>query len=142
MRSRFHEMLDRYVEPHVDEHHGEKFKLTPWLTTPNGRGAQDPARTIIEGVGVLEYESGEQGIQLGVRKTYREANDLRAIPLGRHPILIVQSKFFPTPDVEPRQGDLIEMVEAPELPLFDVVSAQRDGLTRIEIFLVHRGTQA
>lgn len=141
MRSRFHEMLDQYVEPHVDRVHGERFIMTPWKTTPNGRGHLDADRSEVEGIGVFDYESVEQGIQLGVRKTYREANDLRAIPIGRSPVLIVDRKYFPTSESEPRQGDIIKFPDA-DLPDFDVVSVLRDGLTRLEVKLVHRGSQA
>jgi hypothetical protein len=142
MPSKFQQLMDEYVEPLVDDHYGEEFRFTPMKKTPNGRPGPDEDREVIEGVAPFEYESVEQGIQLGVRKTYREANDLRAIPIGRSPLLIVDRKYFPTVAAEPRQGDVIEILSRPDLAAFDVVSCQRDGMARLYIELVHRGSQS
>lgn len=142
MPSEFQNLMDEFVEPLVDELYGEEFRLTPMKRTPNGRPALDTDRVIVEGVAPFEYDSVEQGIQLGVRKTYREANDLRAIPIGRGPLLIVDRRYFPTIESEPRQGDLIEILGRPDLPPFDVVGCQRDGMARVYVELVHQGSQA
>lgn len=133
--------LDRLTSRAVDRVNAISFKLTPRRSTPNGRPTQDPNREIINGRGIFDYETVEHGIQLGVRKSYREANDLRALQTGRGPELSVDRVYFPLGEQEPRQGDLVEFPDRPDLPAFDVISAQRDGLARIVLVLSQRGPQ-
>lgn len=133
--------LDRITSRAVDRVNAIPFRFTPRKSTPNGRPSFDTDRVIIEASGIFSYLSVEHGIQLGVRKSYREANDLRALQTGREPELSVDRVYFPVGEQEPKQGDLIEFPENPELPSFDVISAQRDGLSRVVLKLVHRGAQ-
>lgn len=138
--------LDQVVSGTVDVINADPFILMPQMQTPNGRPALDPTRPIVgllvPAYGVFDYISEEYGIQLGVRKSYREANDLRALQTGRDPRLSIDRKYFPTPDVEPKQGDKVKFPTFPVLPIFSVVSCQRDGLSRLELLLVHEGSQA
>lgn len=131
--------LDRLTSRAVDHVNAIPFRLTPVRETPNGRPKPDPDRSVINGDGVFDYESYEGGLQLGVRRSYREANDLRALQTGRTPELSVDRKWFPVGVEEPRQGDIIEFPENPELPSFQVVSSQRDGMSRVVLVLVHNG---
>ena len=75
--------LDRVASRTVDRINKIRIVVTPWKTTPNGRGAQDPDRTVVTCKGIFDYVSIEHGLELGVRKSYREANDLRALQVGR-----------------------------------------------------------
>lgn len=133
--------LDRTVSRTVDRINSISFRFTPMRSTPNGRAQIDPTRQVVEGRGIFDYLSNEYGVQLGVRKSYREANDLRALQTGRDPQLSVDRKYFPIGTQEPKQGDLIEFPDNPELPKFDAISVQRDGLSRLVFMLVHRGAQ-
>lgn len=133
--------LDRITSRAVDRVNAIAFVLTPMLSTPNGRPGPDPNRTLIQGKGIFEYLSVEYGVQLGVRKSYREANDLRALQAGRDPQLSVDRVYFPIGLEEPKQGDILEFPNNPELPKFDVISSQRDGLSRLVLMLAHRGAQ-
>lgn len=133
--------LDRTVSRTVDRINSIRFIFTPMRSTPNGRAQIDPTREAVEGRGIFDYLSNEYGVQLGVRKSYREANDLRALQTGRDPQLSVDRKYFPIGTQEPKQGDLIEFPDNPELPKFDAISVQRDGLSRLVFMLVHRGAQ-
>lgn len=133
--------LDRVTSRAVDRINSIAFVLTPMRSTPNGRGGPDTSRTVIEGKGIFDYLSVEYGVQLGVRKSYREANDLRALQAGRDPQLSINRVYFPIGLEEPKQGDLVEFPNNPELPKFDVISSQRDGLSRLVLMLLHRGAQ-
>lgn len=133
--------LDRTASRTVDAINAIPFVLTPQRSTPNGRPGPDPERVVVEGLGIFDYVSTEYGVQLGVRKSYREANDLRALQTGRDPQLSIDRKYFPIGVQEPKQGDLVEFPGHPELPPFDVISSQRDGLSRVVLMLAHRGAQ-
>ena len=134
--------LDKITSRAVDGVNATRFVLTPMRSTPNGRPQPDQSRQIINGRGIFDYVSVDVGVQLGVRKTYREGNDLRALQNGRDPQLSVDRKWFPIGVEEPKQGDIIEFPDKPELPNFQVVSSQRDGLNRLVLALVHIGAQA
>ncbi len=140
----FFSRFDAIVSGVLDRTIGDdRFRLTPMLAaTPNARRAQDQDRPVIEAVGVFEYPSNEYGIELGVRKTYRESNDFRALSIGREPKISIDRKHFPDIDAEPRAGDLIEILDQPDLPMFEVVDCQRDGLSRLDVRLTHIGSQA
>lgn len=133
--------LDRQVSRTVDKINAIPFILTPLTSTPNGRPTHDPVRGEVRGKGVFDYYSSEFGIQLGVRKSYREANDLRSLQTGRDPQLSVDRIYFPIGQEEPKQGDIVRFPTRPELPEFDVVSAQRDGMSRVVLMLTQRGSQ-
>lgn len=83
--------LDRLTSRAVDRVNAIPFEFIPMSSTPNGRPTPDSSRTALpsEAVpsprGIFDYYSSEYGVQLGVRKSYREANDLRALQVGRDP---------------------------------------------------------
>lgn len=133
--------LDRMVSRAIDRTNAIPFVLIPQKSTANGRPGPDATRTVVNGKGILDYISTEFGIQLGVRKSYREANDLRSLQTGRDPQLSVDRIYFPVGLQEPKQGDLIQFPSRPELPEFDVASVQRDGQSRLVFMLVQRGAQ-
>jgi hypothetical protein len=140
--------LDRLTSRAVDRVNAIPFEFIPMRSTPNGRPSADPDRVILPSVlipfprGIFDYYSVEYGVQLGVRKSYREANDLRALQVGRDPQLSVDRRYWPGPDWEPRQGDIIRFPSNLELPEFQVISAQRDGMARMVLMLAQRGSQA
>jgi len=122
--------LDRLVSRAVDRLNAIPFTLKPQYSTPNGRPGDDPARPRMEIKGIFDFITVEYGVQLGVRRSYREANDLRALQVGADPQLSIDVLYFKGAEL-PRQGDMIEFTENPELPEFQVISAQPDGLSRI-----------
>lgn len=134
--------MDRVISKAVDRVNAISFVFTPMESTPNGRYSQDTTREVICGSGIFDYISVEYGVQLGVRRSYREANDLRSLQSGRDPQLSVDRRYFPVGTQEPRQGDQITFPSRPELPDFQVISSQRDGLSRVVLMLVQRGGQA
>lgn len=134
--------MDRVVSRTVDRVNAIPFEFIPMRSTPNGRPRPDPSRPAITGKGVFDYISVEYGIQLGVRRSYREANDLRSLQSGRDPRLSIDRRWFPVGIEEPRQGDVVRFPTRPELPEFQVISAQRDGMARMELELVQIGGQA
>lgn len=131
--------LDRTASRTVDRVNAIRFTLLPQASTPNGRPGPDPTRHEVTGRGVFDYVATEQGLQLGVRKSYREANDLRALQTGRDPQLSVDRRYFGSE--EPKQGDIVVFPDNPELPSFDVMSVPRDGLSRLVLMLSHGGAQ-
>jgi hypothetical protein len=127
----------------VDVVNRTKFVITPQArSTPNGRRSGDPDRPVLEGYCIFDYISKEYGLELGVRKTYRESNDLRAISVGRDAIVSIDRRYFMAFAEEPKQGDIIEFPEKPQLPGFEIMDVQRDGMSRLELRLVHMGSQA
>lgn len=134
--------LDKMVTRTVDTINEIAFIFTPMTGTPNGRPTYDTNRPIVEAFGIFDYVDAQYGIELGVRKSYREANDLRALQTGREPLLSLDRKYFPQLADEPRQGDRFEFPSRPDLPKFEVVSVMRDGMSRLSVRLVHLGSQA
>lgn len=131
--------LDKMVSSTADAINATRVKFTPMRSNPNGRNSPDPDREELIVKGVFDYYSVEYGIQLGVRRSYREANDLRALQAGREPYLSIDRKHFPSVDAEPRQGDIIEFPDKPDLPRFEVISGQRDGQARMVLLLSSLG---
>ncbi|MCM0751517.1 hypothetical protein DEA98_09930 [Brucella pseudogrignonensis] len=134
--------MDRVISKTVDRVNAIPFVFTPQASTPNGRSGPDTARKIVNGKGIFDYISVEYGVQLGVRRSYREANDLRSLQSGRDPQLSIDRRYFPAGAEEPKQGDLVSFPTRPELPDFQVISSQRDGLSRVVLMLVQLGGQA
>lgn len=135
------EKLDRMVSNTIDSVNAIRFVLTPMDTQPNERPKPDANRAVIEGKGIFEYNSTRHGIELGVRKSYKEANDLRALQVGREPNISIDRKYFPTLNLEPRQGDIIEFPTKPDLPKMEVVNTERDGLSRLVVRFAQQGNQ-
>ena len=134
--------LDKLTSRAVDTVNATRFVLTPMTSTPNGRTQRDANRQIIDGRGIFDYVEMEYGVQLGVRKSYREGNDLRSVQSGRDPQLSIDRKYFGSLSEEALQGDIVKFPDDPDLPDFQVTKAQRDGLTRIKLDLVQIGGQA
>lgn len=140
--NRFEEYMQKLVEPAVDEVFAEPIVLIPWRSTPNGRGGQDPDRQVVTVNGVFTNPSKQLGIQLGVRKSYREANDLRALAYAREPYVSVDRRHFGGLANEPRQSDRIRLPNRPDHPEYEVMTVERDGITRLKMKLIQRGPQA
>lgn len=140
--NRFEEYMQKLVEPAIDEVFAEPIVITPRRSTPNGRGMQDPTRQVVTVQGVFTNPSKQLGIQLGVRKSYREANDLRALSMAREPYISVDRKHFTGLIGEPRQGDRIRLPNRPDHPEYEVMTVERDGITRLRMKLIQRGPQA
>lgn len=134
--------LDRLTSRAVDAVNATRFVLTPMRSTPNGRAQRDPDRDIIDARGIFDYVEMEYGVQLGVRKSYREGNDLRSVQSGRDPRLSVDRRVFGSLAEEALQGDVIQFPDDPDLPDFQVAKAHRDGLSRMVLDLVQIGGQA
>lgn len=127
----------------VDVVNRTRFTITPQSKgSANGRRSADPNRPVLCGYCIFDYISKEYGLELGVRKTYRESNDLRAISVGRDAIVSIDRRYFMEFAEEPKQGDIIEFPEKPQLPAFQIMDVQRDGMSRLELRLVHLGSQA
>jgi len=140
--------LDAMSSRIIDVVNATRIRFIPMAdsTNPNARRAQDPAREVVEVEGVFEYNSIEFGMELGVRKSYREANDLRNVSVGRTPHISVDRRWFPDHLKEPRQGDkMIILLDDgsidPSYPVFELMDNQRDGLARFESRLVQLDSQ-
>lgn len=127
--------LDRLASRAVDRVNATRFVLTPMRSTPNGRPAPDPGRTAVNGYGVFDDVAAEYGVQLGVRRSYREANDLRALQVGSDPQLSIDVRLFADTGM-PRQGDIVIFPDKPMLPDHQVISAQPDSQSRVVLMLV------
>ncbi|GHB34056.1 hypothetical protein GCM10007094_23860 [Pseudovibrio japonicus] len=77
---------------------------------------------------ILCFQSQEFGIELGVRKTYRESNDFRTVSVGRELYLSVDATHLP--DYEVKQGDLVELLDKPGLGRMEILDQQPDGKSR------------
>lgn len=109
--------------------------------TPNSRRSVSATRPVVEGTCLFDYESVDFGIRLGVRRTSREANDMRTIGKGRQPMASIDRSIFASVDDEPRQGDRFEATEYPDLAPFEIQSVERDGQSRFVLRMVQEGAQ-
>lgn len=126
--------LDRMTSRAVDRVNATRFELRPTISTPNGRPSPDLSRPVVTGRGIFDDVAAEYGVQLGVRRSYREANDLRALQVGSDPQLSIDVSHFA--GNMPRQGDLVTLLDWPERPEYQVISAQPDSQARIVLMLV------
>lgn len=126
--------LDRMTSRAVDRVNATRFELRPMISTPNGRPSPDPSRPIVTGRGIFDDVAAEYGVQLGVRRSYREANDLRALQVGSDPQLSIDVSHFA--GNMPRQSDLVTLLDWPERPEYQVISAQPDSQARVVLMLV------
>lgn len=144
--------LDAIASNVNDKVNAQWVRIVPRVDSlnPNVKRAADPARDVIDVEGIFEYNSIEFGMELGVRKSYREANDLRNVSVGRTPDISIDRKWFPDKDKEPRQGDNLYMLRAavgggmevdPNYPPFEIMDNQRDGLARSLLRLIQLGSQ-
>jgi hypothetical protein len=133
--------LDRMASRAVDRVNKIRFILIPMVRSPNGRPSVDPSRVPVDGYGIFDSLSVEFGLQLGVRKSYREGNDLRTNQVGRDPQISVDRQYFSAGWI-PRQGDVLSFPDNDDLPDFDVVTSEPDGLSRIVIKLLQQGIQS
>lgn len=146
--------LDQMSSRANDKINADWIRITPKTDAglnPNVQRLSDPARPVMDVEAIFEYNSIEFGMELGVRKSYREANDLRNVSVGRTPDVSIDRRWFPNKDSEPRQGDRIQMLKYDEdrnlivdtsYPTFEVMDNQRDGLARTVLRLVQLGSQA
>lgn len=144
--------LDQMSSRVQDKVNAQWLRIIPMVDqlNPNAPRTQDPDRPVRDVEGIHEYNSIEFGMELGVRKSYREANDLRNVSVGRTPDLSIDRSWFPDKDQEPRQGDRILMLTTdadgnfiadPDYPPYEVMDNQRDGLARLVLRLVQLGSQ-
>lgn len=145
------ERLDKMASATNDTTNSVPFKLSTMDENdqnPNARRTTSASRPLVVGRGIFEYTSIEFGMELGVRKSYREANDLRNVSVGRQPVISIDRKYFSTLGREPRQGELITILQEdgvtprPDYPVFSVLDSQRDGLARLVCRLAQLGAQA
>jgi hypothetical protein len=136
------ERLDGMASRTVDAINAIAVVITPMKAAPNGRPAPDPRRDKLTATAVFDYVDAEFGVELGVRKAYGSANDLRSLQSGREPLVSIDRRYFATSSDEPRPGDRVDFPSRPDLPPFEVVLVKRDGLARLVLKLVHLGSQA
>lgn len=134
--------LDRIASRTIDSFNSTRFILTPMAkggNNPNSRAGLDSSRPVVAGRCVFENVSDETGIQLGVRKSYRESNDFRALRTTRSPVASVDRHvYFPDGKI-PRQGDVIQFPDHVGSPTYEISSSQPDGHSRVVMELVMRG---
>lgn len=141
MPSAFDEIMASHLDPVVDETYAVGITIRPMIAVPNGRSQPDTSRRVIECEAPFFYDAIEFGIELGVRKSYKEANDFRILQSGREPLIMIDLKYFPTPEDEPRQGDIVEIEGLGPENRFQVTKSNREGLSRITLGLVKGGGQ-
>lgn len=123
--------LDRLTSRAIDRANARAFTFYPGRQAPNGRYGADPDRAEFAGSGILtDEEGGLTPIEQGDRD--RSGNDLRSMVTGRRLELSVSLERTPEIKVA-RLGDRVT-VEGDER-IFDVVSVQRDGLSRLVLVL-------
>jgi len=140
--------LDAISSRVLDVTNSQRCRILPRTenSNPNTRRGLDTAREVIEVDCIFEYNSIEFGMELGVRKSYREANDLRNVSVGRTALVSIDRRYFPDQNKEPRQGDLLYMLKDdgnldPNYPPFELMDNQRDGQARFESRLIQKDSQ-
>ena len=129
------EHLERIASGTVNTVNAIPFVFTPMKVSPNGRPGPDPDRPVIEARGIFDYLDSNAGVELGNRTVRGSGNDLHTVRSAVEPVLSVDRRIFGDVSCEPRQDDVIEFPSRPDLPVFTVVSARRDGMSRLEVKL-------
>ncbi len=116
--------------------HDGSFTVYPQLkATTNSRAGADPNRAEFSGRRcILSLLSVESGLQLGVRKTYRESNDFRTVSIGRDFYVSIDRAYLG--DNELKQGDLISFADYPKWGRFKLSAVKPDGKSRVKCDLI------
>ncbi|EFO32126.1 conserved hypothetical protein [Roseibium sp. TrichSKD4] len=126
--------LDRMISNSIDRTINDgRFRIQSVAqASPNGRRKLVP-ESVIEGICVFGRPTVDFGIELGVRKSYRESNDFRSISVGRDATASIDVKYFP--DGLPKQGDRFQLLDKPDEPVFTIGEVRPDGKSRFVISL-------
>ncbi|TPP07022.1 hypothetical protein [Rhizobium glycinendophyticum] len=122
--------LDRMISKTVDRQFSVRATVYPMAQNPNGRPALDPSRSTIDLKGVFDQMPTYDAIETGKRE--RSGNDLHTLATGMSFDFSFDVKRHPYAD-DIRQGDALSLDDGRR---FDVVSVERDGLSRAVLRLV------
>ncbi|MGH0004861.1 hypothetical protein ACQU0X_32770 [Pseudovibrio ascidiaceicola] len=116
--------------------HDGSFTVYPQTkATTNSRASSDPDRGEFSGRRcILSLLSIESGIELGVRKTYRESNDFRTVSIGRDFYVSIDKANLGGNEM--KQGDFIHFASYPKWGRFKLFSVKPDGKSRIKCDLI------
>lgn len=123
--------LEQTLSRTIDRQFANEFTCSPALRNPNGRPVADPDRESWTGKGIFEENDTFQAVEIGKRD--RSGNDLHTLATGHTYELSVDRVAYPYAD-EAKQADRITMSGDPRS--FEIVSARRDGMSRIVFQLV------
>ncbi|QLF68315.1 hypothetical protein FE840_001400 [Peteryoungia desertarenae] len=122
--------LDRMTSRQVDRSFSVAAVIDPMKKTANGRPVPDPSRSEVHLRGILEIEPITQPVEIG--KRVRSGNDLMNLVNGSLISFSFDVRRWPSVD-EIRQGDRLQL---DDLRRFEVISVERDGLSRAVLRLV------
>lgn len=105
--------------------------------TTNSRPSYDPDRPEFSGSRcILSLLSIEHGLELGVRKTYRESNDFRTISVGRDFYVSIDIRYIQEHQLN--AGDQIGFSDYPKWGTFTIIAPKPDGKSRIRCGLIFK----
>lgn len=122
--------LDRMTSRQVDRMYAVRAYLQPMTKSPNGRSVLDPNRSNFDLKGVFDQLPAYDAIETGKRE--RSGNDLHTISTGMSYSFSFDVVKYPfASDI--RQHDALSLDNGRR---FDVISVERDGLSRAVFRLV------
>ena len=118
--------METAVSAAVDHLHMERTRLVPRASGEFVRGGQDPSRPVREVMGVIDFNPAtirarEQSEYDGYRPELDGEKVHVSYTLSR----------LGAPAVLPSKGDLIEALDRPGVPVFQIVVVEADGLGRV-----------
>lgn len=116
--------LDRMASKQIDRQFGVRASLVPMTKSPNGRAAPDTSRPSLYIKGVLDETPTTDSIEIAKRE--RTGNDFKTLRSGNRYEFSFDRVRFPYLD-QIKQGDVLQL---DDLRRFEIVSVERDGLSR------------
>lgn len=115
--------METAVSAAVDAVHGERTRITPRVAGEFIRGGQDPTRVVREVMGVIDFNP------VTIRAREQSEYDGYRPELDGEKVHVSYTTSRLGVDV-PRKDDLIEALDLPGVPKFQIVVVENDGLGR------------
>lgn len=118
--------METAVSAAVDAIHGELTRITPMVAGEFVRGGLDPNRVVREVLGVIDFNP----VTIRAREQ-SEYDGYRPELDGEKVHVSYTVSRLGTPVEMPRKGDVIEALDLPGVPKFQITIVEADGLGRV-----------
>lgn len=118
--------METAVSAAVDAVHGELTRITPMVVGEFVRGGPDPNRVVREVLGVIDFNP----VTIRAREQ-SEYDGYRPELDGEKVHVSYTVSRLGTPVEMPRKGDVIEALDLPGVPKFQITIVEADGLGRV-----------
>lgn len=116
--------METAVSAAVDAVHGERTRIVPRGRGEFVRGGQDPSRVVREIMGVIDFNP------ITIRAREQSEYDGYRPELDGEKVHVSYTASRLGSDI-PRKDDMIEALDRPGAPKFQIITAEPDGLGRV-----------